>query len=78
MHVDRKVSEKQTSEDKIGFVIIRKKGQYPVHQVRGFLVPRERERNKRGYKILQSMGYRKCTKGTYCTLTEGDPYKDRV
>ena len=45
-HVDREASEKQTSEDKIEFVIIRKKGQHPVHQVRWFLVPRKRERNQ--------------------------------
>ena len=41
--------EKQPPEDEVGFVIIRKKGKHPVHQMRGFLVSGERK----GYQGLE-------------------------
>ena len=41
MDINGEASEKQPPEDEIGFVIFRKKGQHPVHQMRGFLVSGE-------------------------------------
>ena len=51
MYIYREASEKQPPEDEIWFVIIRKKGQHPVYQMRGFLVPRERK----GYQSLKTL-----------------------
>ena len=45
------VSEKQPPEDEVGFVVIREKGEHPVHQMRRFLVPVERKR----YQSLESL-----------------------
>ena len=44
--VNRKTSEKQTSEDEVRLVVVRKKGEHPIHQVRRLLVPGEREGNQ--------------------------------
>ena len=41
--VDRETSKKQSSENEIWFVIIRKKGQKKVHQMCGFLINQERQ-----------------------------------
>ena len=43
--------EKQPPKDEVGFVIIRKKGEHPVHQMRGFLVLGE----GKGYQGLESL-----------------------
>ena len=50
-NIDGEASEKQPPEDEVRFVVIRKKGEYPVHQVRRFLVPGE----KKGYQSLESL-----------------------
>ena len=50
-YIDGEASEKQPPEDEVGFVIIRKKGKHPVHQMRGFLAPGERTR----YQGLESL-----------------------
>ena len=47
----RKASEKQPPEDKPWLVVIRKKGQHPVHQMGRLLVPRERKGNQ-SFKTL--------------------------
>ena len=49
MDINGEASEKQIPEDDVGFVIIRKKGQHPVHQMRGFLVSGE----VKGYQGLE-------------------------
>ena len=46
--INGEASEKQPPEDEVGFVIIRKKGEHPVHQMRGFLVSGE----GKGYQDL--------------------------
>ena len=38
-----------SSEDEVRFVVIREKGEHPVHQVRRFLVPGERKGYQRGF-----------------------------
>ena len=43
--------EKQPPEDEVRFVIIRKKGEHPVHQMRRFLVSGEGKR----YQGLESL-----------------------
>ena len=49
--INVEVSEKQPPEDEVGFVVIREKGEHPVHQMRRFLVPVERK----GYQSLESL-----------------------
>ena len=49
--INGEVSEKQPPEDEVRFVIIRKKGEHPVHQMRRFLVSGERK----GYQCLESL-----------------------
>ena len=51
MYINQEASKKQPPEDEVGFVVIRKKGEHPVHQVRRFLVPGERK----GYQSLKSL-----------------------
>ena len=51
MDINGKASEKQSHEDEVGFVIIRKKGKHPVHQMRRFQVSGERK----GYQCLESL-----------------------
>ena len=43
--VNRKTSEKQTSEDEVRLVVVGKEGEHPIHQVRRLLVPGESEGN---------------------------------
>ena len=50
-YIYREASEKQPPEDEVWFVIIRKKGEHPVHQMRRFLVSGERK----GYQCLESL-----------------------
>ena len=49
--INGEVSEKQPPGDKVGVVIIRKKGKHPVHQMRGFVVSGE----GKGYQGLKSL-----------------------
>ena len=49
--INGEASEKQPPEDEVGFVITRKNGEHPVHQMRRFLVSGERK----GYQCLKSL-----------------------
>ena len=42
----RESSEKQPSEDKVRFVVVRKQSKHPVHQMRWLLISGERERDQ--------------------------------
>ena len=48
--INGEASEKQPPEDEAGFVIIRKKGEHHVHQMRGFL-----SGEGKGYQGLKSL-----------------------
>ena len=49
MDIDGEALEKQPPEDEVHFVVNRKKAEHPVHQMRCFMVPKERK----GYQSLE-------------------------
>ena len=49
--IDGEALEKQPPEDEVRVVVIREKGEHPVHQVRRFLVPGERK----GFQSLEPL-----------------------
>ena len=57
--------EETTPKDEVGFVIIRKKGEHPIHHMRRFLVSRERK----GYQCLELLIVIQCVEGDE-TFTE--------
>ena len=57
LNINQETSEEQSPEDEIKFVVIQEEGQHPIHQMQGFLVSRERERDQslKSFIIVQGV-----------------------